>query len=111
MKRGSMQKFLRRTQEVLQELWPCSIEINGEEFDGACTGKRGVESVEAGGAEEEFSITVRVDKSVMPNRPKVGDEADVVCENLEIQHEVGRIRQVTGDQEPAWMIRIQSDFE
>lgn len=102
MTRRGHQKFMERTQTVLEELWPETVIYDGNPYAAACPGRRGLQALQDGGLEESGDLTVRISKDILPVRPEEGKR--LIYKDKDFQ-----VSQVLGDQEPAWTLRCEAE--
>ena len=98
--RDGIAAFAAKLQTALESFFPGVLEMDGEEFGVACSGGDKTGGLESGGMLEEMGQLVRLDKSVHPEKPKLGARVSLNGVSGRIVS-VG-VREYSG----AWSLRI-----
>jgi hypothetical protein len=72
MKRAGFQKFLKKSQDVLEEIWGDEINLGGTLYPCAIASRRLGGTMGQGGNIKEGFLNLRIRKSVLPTKPEDG---------------------------------------
>ena len=108
LSRSRMKEFMRKGQQVLEDLWPASITVGDLIIPGAGSQLRRNSGYERGGEVAEIEGTIRISKERMAHNLKIGDR-------LTYQERDGepielRVIETSADA-VAWVVRVGSPEE
>ncbi len=104
MGRGNLSKFLKRSQGVLEDLWPAEVSIAGVSYKAACVGLSSEGTLAAGGYAEDVNLVIKVSKEFLAVKPADG-------ELLTYRGEEYRIITIPDLLEPTWTIQCGARSE
>lgn len=106
LKRGSMLKFMERSQAVLEQLFPCVVVVDGQEVAAASGRLRKGSEFEVGGEVDAWELRVRILMTALKAEPEVGMRMGYRDPEQDESEEV-RVMEVARD-EVAWVLRCGS---
>lgn len=109
LKREKMRGFLKRSQEVLEELWPAIVKAGGESYQAAAGEVRTRSEYVPGGELKSREVSIRIRKDLLTSPFPIGTlithEANGRKEDFRV------VERVEGGSEVAWFFRCVSPEE